>query len=132
VWHSKRTFCWIYFACSFLTKLFEIHSSCALFEQFNVTFYWFLTSSLQYLVLEFVDTWPWMSFLTYILCTILGISELPLVVPWLILCYIFSSMLVKRTPLRSSSYRPDCKRLLYSVNFPCSVSYAYILNISKR
>jgi hypothetical protein len=29
------------------------------FEQFNVIFYWFITPSLQYLVLEFVDTWPW-------------------------------------------------------------------------
>jgi hypothetical protein len=31
------------------------------FEQFNVRFYWFLTPFLQYLVLEFADTWPWMS-----------------------------------------------------------------------
>jgi hypothetical protein len=31
------------------------------FEQFNVIFCWFLTPSLQYLVLEFADTWPWMS-----------------------------------------------------------------------
>ena len=44
------------------------------FEQFNVRFCWFLTPSLQYLVLEFADTWPWMSlkspwiwlFLTYV------------------------------------------------------------------
>jgi hypothetical protein len=25
VWQSKQTFCWIDFACSYLTKLFEIH-----------------------------------------------------------------------------------------------------------
>ena len=29
------------------------------FEQFNVRFYWFLTPFLQYLVLQFADTWPW-------------------------------------------------------------------------
>jgi hypothetical protein len=29
------------------------------FKKFNVRFYWFLTPFLQYLVLEFADTWPW-------------------------------------------------------------------------
>jgi hypothetical protein len=31
------------------------------FEQFIIRVYWFLTPFLQYLVLEFADTWPWMS-----------------------------------------------------------------------
>ena len=31
------------------------------FEQFNVRFYWFPPPFLQYLTLEFANTWPWMS-----------------------------------------------------------------------
>jgi hypothetical protein len=49
VWHSKRIFCSTDFACSYRTKL---------------QFYWFLTPSPQYLVLEFADIWPWMSLKT--------------------------------------------------------------------
>jgi hypothetical protein len=41
--------------CMFISDLFIKLR----FEQFNVRFCWFLTPSLQYLVLEFADTWPW-------------------------------------------------------------------------
>jgi hypothetical protein len=56
VWHSKTDILLNWF-CVFISDLIIKLR----FEQFNVRFYWFLTPSLQYLVLEFADTWPWMS-----------------------------------------------------------------------
>jgi hypothetical protein len=47
--------------CMFISDKAVWNSLKLRFEQLNVRFYWFLTPFLQYLVLEFADTWPWMS-----------------------------------------------------------------------
>ena len=47
--------------CMFISDKAVGNSLKLRFEQFNVTFYLFLTPSLRYLVLEFADICPWMT-----------------------------------------------------------------------
>jgi hypothetical protein len=89
---QKRTFCWIDFhvhiwqSCLKFIKFFM--NFYIRFEQFNVTFYWFLTPSLQYLVLEFADTWLWMSLKSpWIWLSDMYEPWLTLTEPWLTLTY---------------------------------------------
>jgi hypothetical protein len=89
---QKRTFCWIDFhvhiwqSCLKLIKFFM--NFYIRFEQFNVTFYWFLTPSLRYLVLEFADTWLWMSLKSpWIWLSDMYEPWLTLTEPWLTLTY---------------------------------------------
>jgi hypothetical protein len=51
----------LHWFCMFISDKAVWNSVKLRFEQFNVRFYWFLTPSLQYLVLKFADTWASMS-----------------------------------------------------------------------
>jgi hypothetical protein len=86
VWHSKRTLCWIDFACMFISDKAVWNSLKLRFEEFNVRFYSFLTTFLQYLVLEFADTWPWL----FLSCTSPVIKIRVLAFEWLLFSVISS------------------------------------------
>jgi hypothetical protein len=62
IWPSKTDILlnWSWF-CMFISDKTVWNSLKLRFEQFNVTLYWFLTPSVQCLVLEFADAWSWMS-----------------------------------------------------------------------